>query len=89
MISSAAGGRVCVDPKSNIKGAQLYILTSTLTHTLLHPPLPNQKEDWVAERATGFLDSGDSQLASPPLDSISATASLPGDYKGFLLSGDS
>lgn len=53
----------------------------------LHFQPPNQKD--CVQQAADFLDSGDSLLASLPLDSISATASLPTDYKGFPPSGDS
>lgn len=52
-----------------------------------NPPLRIKKER--AERATASLHLCDLQLASLAFYSISASASLPIDYKGFLLSGDS
>lgn len=64
--------------------AEQYIQPSPSQH--FQPP--SQSEVSV-QQAAFFLDSRDLQLAPLLLDSISATASLPIDYKGFPLSGDS
>ena len=68
-------------------GSFFFLCTEVWTENYERLSL-NQEEDRV-QWAADFLDSRGLQLASLPLRSVSATASLPIDYKGFLLSGDS